>query len=126
MNEQLFGKKVRQALNGGSLGSEVHSRLRAAREAALTRQRAERSPVLAWAGNLRGFGGWPAYALYAVIALAVLAAGAVGIQRWQQDQRSAELAELDYQLLTDDLPIDAYLDRGFHTWLKQRQRNAEE
>jgi hypothetical protein len=28
--------------------------------------------------------------------------------------------EIDTQLLTDDLPIDAYLDRGFQTWLKKR------
>ena len=32
----------------------------------------------------------------------------------------AELAEIDSQLLTDDLPIDAYLDRGFQNWLKRR------
>jgi hypothetical protein len=126
MNEQLFGKKVRQVLNGGSLGPQAQARLRASREAALARHRAERSPALAWAGNVRGFGGWPAYALAALVALAVLAAAAVGVHNWQQNQRIAELAELDVQLLTDDLPIDAYLDRGFHNWLKQRQRSAEE
>jgi len=46
------------------------------------------------------------------------------VQYWQQNQRSAEIEEIDAQLLTDDLPIDAYLDRGFQNWLKQR--SAEE
>jgi len=120
MNEHLFGKKVRQALNSGPLGTQVEARLRAAREAALARQRVERSPALAWADNVLGSGGWPALALYAVISLAVLAGGAVAFHSWQQSERIAELEEIDSQLLTDDLPIDAYLDRGFQNWLKKR------
>ncbi|MGH8724065.1 MAG: DUF3619 family protein, partial [Burkholderiales bacterium] len=39
---------------------------------------------------------------------------------WQQNQRAAELEEIDSLLLADDLPIDAYLDRGFQSWLKKR------
>ena len=120
MNEYLFGKKVRQVLNRGPLGTRVEARLRAAREAALARQRVERSPVLAWAANVRGAGGWPAYALYAAVSLALLAGGATAFYSWQQSERIAELAEIDSQLLTDDLPIDAYLDRGFQNWLKKR------
>jgi hypothetical protein len=125
MNEQQFGKKVRQILNRGPLGAQVEQRLQAARELALSRQRAERSPALAWADNVLGrFGGWPAVALYAVVSVAILAAGAAGVYSWQQSQRIAELEEIDSQLLTDDLPIDAYLDRGFQNWLKKR--NAEQ
>jgi hypothetical protein len=120
MNEYLFGKKVRQALNSGPLGAQVEARLRAAREAALARQRIERSSVFAWADNVLGSGGWPALALYAVLSLAVLTGGAVAVYTWQQNERIAELAEIDSQLLTDDLPIDAYLDRGFQNWLKKQ------
>ena len=122
MNEHLFGKKVRQVLNGVPLGAQVERRLLAAREAALSRQRPERSPVLAWAGNVLGRfgGGWTTLTLYAVLSLAILAGGATGIYNWQQTQRIAELEEIDSQLLTDDLPIDAYLDRGFQNWLKKR------
>jgi hypothetical protein len=43
-----------------------------------------------------------------------------GIYTWQQNQRLAEIEEIDAELLTDDLPIDAYLDRGFEAWLKKR------
>jgi hypothetical protein len=120
MNEYLFGKKVRQILNGGSLGSQVEARLQAAREQALARQRVSRAPVLAWAGNVLGARGWSAFALYAVVSITVLAAGAAGLYSWQQSHRIAEIEEIDSQLLTDDLPIDAYLDRGFQTWLKKR------
>jgi hypothetical protein len=122
MNEHQFGKKVRQILNGGPLGAQVERRLQAARELALSRQRPERVPALAWADNVLGRfgGGWTALTLYAVLSLAVLAGGAAGIYSWQQTQRIAELEEIDSQLLTDDLPIDAYLDRGFQNWLKKR------
>jgi hypothetical protein len=33
----------------------------------------------------------------------------------------AEAVELDTQLLADELPIDAYLDKGFEAWLKKRR-----
>jgi hypothetical protein len=124
MNEHQqhqFGNRVRHILNSGSLGPQVERRLRAARELALSRQRPQRVPALAWADNVLGnFGGWTTGVLYAVLALALLAGGAAGIYSWQQSQRIAELEEIDSQLLTDDLPIDAYLDRGFQTWLKKR------
>jgi hypothetical protein len=121
MNEQQFGKRLRQILNGAPLPAQVERRLQAAREAALARQRMERSPAFAWADNVLGrFGSWPAVALYTILSLAVLAAGAAGVYTWQQNQRIAELEEIDSQLLTDDLPIDAYLDRGFQNWLKKR------
>ena len=42
------------------------------------------------------------------------------IYTWQQNLRVAEVEEVDAMLLTDDLPIDAYLDRGFQNWLKKR------
>jgi hypothetical protein len=121
MNEQQFGKKVRQILNSGPLGAQVEQRLQAARELALSRQRPERSPAFAWADNVLGrFSGWPAIAFYVVVSVALLGAGAAGLYTWQQNQRIAELEEIDSQLLTDDLPIDAYLDRGFQNWLKKR------
>jgi hypothetical protein len=121
MNEHQFGKKLRQILNGASLGAQVERRLQAARETALSRQRAERAPALAWADNvLGGFSGWTAVTLYALFSLVLLAGGATGVYSWQQSQRIAELEEIDSQLLTDDLPIDAYLDRGFPNWLKKR------
>ena len=39
---------------------------------------------------------------------------------WEQKQRAKEVEELDALVLTGELPIDAYLDRGFEAWLKKR------
>jgi hypothetical protein len=124
MNEHQqhqFGNRVRHILNSGSLAPQLERRLQAARELALSRQRPERAPALAWADNLLGrSGGWTTGVVYTVLSLALLAGSAAGIYNWQLSQRIAELEEIDAQLLTDDLPIDAYLDRGFQNWLKKR------
>jgi len=121
MNELHFASRIRQILNQGTIDAKVAEKLRAARELALARQRPEPQPVVRWADNVLGdgwsWGGLSARVLLPVVALAV---AAVGIYRWQENQRLAEVVEIDSQLLTDDLPIDAYLDRGFQNWLKKR------
>lgn len=127
MNEMQFGNKVRQALNEGlaQVDSSTASRLRAAREQALARQRAQPSPALAWADNVLGrLGGWGGAAWRILFPALALAIGVALVQHWQHDQRMAQLEEIDALLLTDDLPLDAYLDRGFQNWLKQ-QRGEE-
>ena len=51
--------------------------------------------------------------------LLALASFAAGTSYWGHVQRQTEIEEVDIALLTDDLPIDAYLDRGFDAWLKK-------
>ena len=121
MNEHQFGNKVRLILNQGlRLDAGAAEKLRAARTRALARQRPEPAPLLAWADNVLGnFGGWSGFSMRLVLPVAMLVAGLTGVYSWQQYQRVAELEEIDAQLLTDDLPIDAYLDRGFQNWLKK-------
>jgi hypothetical protein len=118
MNEQ----QLRQLLNQGTpVRPKVAQALQRARETALQRQRPEPAPVLAWADNVVGnLGGWGGLALRVLLPLALLVGSGAAIYTWQQNQRAAELEEIDSQLLTDDLPIDAYLDRGFQNWLKKR------
>jgi hypothetical protein len=122
MNEPQFGNKVRHLLNQGlSLTPGARERLRAAREQALARQRAEPAPLLAWADNVLGrVEGWGGLSLRILLPLALLVGGLAGIYSWEQNQRIAEVEEIDAQLLTDDLPVEAYLDRGFQNWLKKR------
>ena len=126
MNELHFASRIRQILNQGTVDASISKRLQAARETALSRQRPEPAPVVRWADNVLGdgwsWGGLSARVLLPALALVV---AAVGIYRWQENQRLAEVVEIDSQLLTDDLPIDAYLDRGFQNWLKKRA-TAEE
>ena len=129
MNEIKFANKVRQALNEGSrVDAHIAERLRAARERAIANRKPEREPALAWArstaaGVIGGFGGFGGFSVRLLLPTALLVAGLVAIYSWQQDQRAADVEELDAQLLADDLPIDAYLDRGFETWLKKVSAN---
>ena len=131
MNHEIkFANKIRQALNEGArVDARITERLRAAREQALLRRKPHREPALAWApstadGVVGGFGGLGGFSLRLLLPTALLIAGLVGIYSWQQEQRAADAEELDAQLLTDVLPIDAYLDRGFETWLKKVSSEA--
>jgi hypothetical protein len=122
MNEAQFALRIRQQLNQGTrVDAHVAARLRAARERALAHHRPEPAAGLALAGNTVGrVGGARGLSLRVLLPLAVLAVAFATTFAWQQRQRAAEVEELDAQLLSSDLPIDAYLDQGFAAWLKRR------
>jgi uncharacterized iron-regulated membrane protein len=122
MNEMHFGNKIRQALNQGlRLDEKQAKRLHAARERALAAQRPQISGVFAWADNVAGgFGGWGGLSLRLVAPLAALTVSVAALYTWQQNRVIANFEEIDTMLLADDLPIDAYLDRGFQNFLKSR------
>ncbi len=96
-------------------------RLRQGRERALERQgMVETAPVMALADNVLGRLGLPGSLLPRVLLpLLLLAAGSFAINTWQQTQAAHEIEEIDTAVLTGDLPIDAYLDKGFDAWLKR-------
>jgi hypothetical protein len=122
MNEPQFGNRIRHLLNQGApLEAATSRRLRAARELALSRQKPESAQGLAWAGGvLVRLGGLGGLSLRLVVPLMALAISLAAVYTWEQKQRAAEIEELDALVLTDELPIDAYLDRGFEAWLKKR------
>jgi hypothetical protein len=132
MNEQHLANRIRQALNHGThatrFSPRILERLRKARELALERQRVaplgQVEQALDWAtvsesGVLGRFGGVGGFSLRFILPTVLMVAGVIAVYTWQQERRAAEAEELDAQLLTDDLPIDAYLDRGFEAWLKK-------
>lgn len=122
MNERQFGGRVRQVLNSGArLDVGVAERLRAFREQALLAKKPERRTAPAWAGGPGA--AWPTLGEWSVRLIApmlVLVLGLLAIYGWQQDHEVAELVEIDARLLADDLPIDAYLDKGFEAWLNEQ------
>lgn len=121
MNELQFASRIRQILNRGTVDAGPAEKLRKARELALDRLRPERRAVLRWADNVLGAEwGWGGLSARVLLPVLLLAAAGVGIYRWQESQRLDQIIEIDEQLLSDDLPIDAYLDRGFQNWLKKR------
>jgi hypothetical protein len=122
MNEMHFGNRIRQILNQGlRLNARQAERLHAARERALAARRPEPVGALAWADNvLGGFGGWGGLSLRLLAPLVALVVAVAALHTWQQNRVISDFEEIDSMLLTDDLPIDAYLDRGFQDWLKTR------
>jgi hypothetical protein len=122
MNEMHFGNRIRQVLNQGlRLDARQAERLHAARERALAARRPEPVGILAWADNvLGGFGGWGGVSLRLIAPLVALLVAMAALHTWQQNRVISDFEEIDSMLLTDDLPIDAYLDRGFQNWLKTR------
>jgi len=122
MNEAQFAHRVRHTLNEGlELGAGTASRLRAAREQALFAYRPEPLGEVALGGAAAArLGGLRGLSLRVLLPAMILGAAFVVMLGWQQQQRAAELEELDAQLLSGDLPIDAYLDQGFAAWLKRR------
>lgn len=123
LNERQFGNRIRQVLNAGTrLDPETATRLRAAREQALSLKKHEQAPAFAWAGRTeKSWNGFRELSFRLIVPMLVLVLGLLAIYGWQQEHRVAELVEIDAQLLTDDLPIDAYLDKGFEAWLNQRE-----
>lgn len=80
------------------------------------------APAFAGAGGLRTPAAgslWKSARLWMGILAIVVASFAY--QQWQLYQQVREIEELDTQLLSSDLPIDAYLDRGFQSWLTRHE-----
>jgi hypothetical protein len=110
-----------------NLDPAIAGRLLAVRKLALSRYQSETAPAWGWAWATRGVGGLgrdrEPSALQMLVAGAALVAALIGMAYWQgYGQQGNELAELDAGLLTDELPINAYLDSGFDSWLRRSQR----
>ena len=121
MNEREFGYQIKQQLDHSlDLEPATLNRLKLAREQALARQRmAEPAYALAWADAIVGrLASRPASASIA-LGVAALILALVGIQYWQHTPSVEEIEEIDAAILTGDLPINAYLDKSFDTWLKR-------
>ena len=122
MNEKQFGYRIRQTLNRGlTLDAQTLDRLRAARFQALEKQQAtDQSLVLVSARNTSySSGDRRSMAARILVPLSILAFGLFASNHWYQSQLQEEIIEIDTEVLTGDLPIDAYLDRGFDAWLKR-------
>lgn len=107
-----------------TLPPDIEERLRFAREQALQRaRRADDAAVLGGGGSAAVLGRlgawWPR--LGAMLPVLVLVAGAAFIVDSQQREEAAIAAEIDAELLADDLPPEAYADPGFAAFLKLQQ-----
>jgi len=121
--------KVRHALNEhlDQLPASTTQRLAAARARALSRKKAD-APAGKQAraffdiGSLRASLGRASVA----VPLIALVAGLTGIYQYEEQQRLAELVELDAAVLSDELPLTAYLDDGFNAYLDAQQQQRRQ
>lgn len=120
--------KVRHALNEqlDALPDATTSRLAAARAAAMARKKpdAPRSVVQASekASIFSFFSGSTWGRVAVAVPLFALVAGLSSVYQHEQKQHIAELAELDAAVLSDELPLTAYLDNGFNAYLASQKR----
>ncbi len=128
-DQAQFAKKLTTYLDAGT--AEIKSgtvyRLQQARAAAIARLAETASTGVrqsrlahAFAGSAGTMGQpgasfWKSGRLWFGILL--IAAAGFGYQQWQVYQQVNDIVELDAQILSSDLPIDAYLDQGFRNWL---------
>jgi hypothetical protein len=124
MNEQELAGKIVHRLNAGlgSIKDGTSYQLQSARQAALDRYREAPAPVfgLAWAGDLAfRISHNRFYNTRNLLALGLLILSLISITYWQVVIQANDIADIDANLLTDDLPINAYLDNNFEAWVKR-------
>jgi hypothetical protein len=117
MNEQDLAERIASHLDQGldDLPPGTLYRLRLAREKALSQVRdgdmPETTPAM----------GAPLLSRRLLVPLFALILTLSGLVIWQQqtiqNTNKTDLAELDAQVLSDELPVTAYLDQGFEVWL---------
>jgi len=124
--EARFARNIAARLNehAQTVAPEIGERLRFAREKALETARRARVDASVQGVDARGtavlgfsHSRWWLRAASA-LPLAALVAGLVLIQQWQTRAQISVAAEVDAELLGDDLPINAYRDPGFVEYLK--------
>lgn len=120
--------KLRHALNENldALPVSTTERLAAARALALSRKKADAPSGQGKASRFFDLGfhlsGAGLGRLGVAIPMLALVFGLGGLYQYEQQQRIAELAELDAAVLADELPLTAYLDHGFNAYLESQQR----
>lgn len=113
------------------LPNDISERLKAARMQALTKRNVVKlqttTSINVRGGtatlNSGGFDGGLWNRLGAVIPLLALVAGLLTIAVVQERQRTNEIADVDAELLTDELPPAAYTDPGFAHFLSINRRD---
>jgi hypothetical protein len=117
MNENEFGAKLKPWLDraAGGVGEMQATRLKAARLRALD---AYQEPVRVF-GLVTVAGGVAQVIRYSIVQRALLFVPVLLLLGFLavQSMEEPDLGELDAQLLTQELPPDAFLDQDFRSWL---------
>lgn len=124
-DHELAAKKVAALLDQAArnLDTGIAAKLLEARKEALAhyQEKPSHAWVPEWATSALGRITRP-FGEHVILSLVMLAflASLAGVVAWQSfAQQPSEIAEIDAALLADELPINAYLDKGFDSWLKR-------
>jgi hypothetical protein len=125
--DELAGRIARLLDEGaGQLAPESRERLFEARMLALSRHRARTTAqelAPAWAGSIANVTEGSVFGVRYLIPVAALVLGLIGVVYVNTTGGiSNDIADIDAGLLTDELPIDAFLDQGLDSWLKRSPR----
>lgn len=125
--ELKFAYKVRHVLNESieNLPHSTTEQLASARKIALSRKKKDSLRLTfalqrLLAGEIGGFSNEPLTWLARMglaVPLMVLIVGLIGIYQFEQERRIRDTAEMDIAVLSDELPLSAYLDHGFNAYL---------
>ena len=123
--ENEFAARIVGVLDGAArdLDADTAAKLLKARKEALAhfKEKPAFAWAPAWATNAVGRIADPfSHNLRTSVVLLAFLSCVAGVIAWQNvGQPTSDVAELDQALLTDELPINAYLDKGFDSWLKR-------
>ena len=124
--EDELAVRIAKLLDEGSdeLTPVQRDRLAQARRRAVSRHpaRAQLAPAPAWAGPFSRFTEQSVLGVRYLIPFAALLLGLLGVVYVNTSTVSSEMADIDAGLLTDELPLNAYLDQGFDSSLKRSSR----
>lgn len=120
MNEPELGKEITRLLDRGldNIGQDTLQRLQAARRASLENCQVSET-IFTTGGGMSAHSGhdWH-FNTGRILSLLALLLALAGVAYWQTPlQQGDDIADLDIMVLTDELPVDAYLDDEFGEWL---------
>ena len=122
MNDKEFGQNIARTLDWGAnqLDPAKLQKLHAAREQALS---AYRAPVrlfglITVSGNMLDISSMVRKPLFLLPIIAAFIAVA-GLLWMPSEDNYDDVGELDAKLLAGELPIDAFLDKDFATWVQE-------
>jgi hypothetical protein len=125
--------KIRHALDERTtdFSPKIEQRLASSRDIALSRKKPESQTV--WITQLAtsskssfNMGGndftW-LKRMSLALPFVIVAFGLAGIYQYEKHQQIVEAAYIDAEVLSDELPVSAYLDKGFNVYLNKKNEN---
>jgi len=126
MNEDDLARRIVGQLDRSldELPASATQKLQGARMAALARYRADPTSGRSRAFTLPGWNSGRGLTLRLALPLAIVIASITGLLFWQMSPSHDD--ELDTGLFAGELPIHAYIDPGFDTWLQHTSHTPQQ